>query len=78
MNAFKTKLVTAAVFAAGLLAGPAMADPDPQMYCDCVARCAKLHPGGGIPLATCLYNCDQAYGPAICPDAMTDMPQDRR
>lgn len=67
------------MLAAALSSGAAMADPDPQMYCDCIHRCDKLYPGGGIPYATCVYNCDQAYGPALCKAASIDsMPSDRR
>lgn len=66
MKSLKIKLAAAALFAAIGLSGPAMADPDPAMYCDCVHRCDKLYPNGGIPHATCLYNCDQAWGPALC------------
>jgi len=72
MKSLKIKLAAAALLVVAALSGPALAYQDPQMYCDCVHRCDKLYPNGGIPHATCLYNCEQAYGPALCKTVSLD------
>lgn len=80
MKAVRLKLAAAMALAIAALSAPAaVADPDPPMYCDCMVRCEHLYPNGGIPYATCTFNCEVNWGPALCKaPTRNSSPIDRR